>query len=92
MDIILYFQLHMVLLKTESKESWTWFLQNLRLSIAHSNGLVIQTDACKALELAMDNVFPGVEHTECLRHLAANFVNKFKGKVYADNLWPASLT
>ena len=67
-------------------------LQNLRRAIAHPNGLVIHTDACKGLEVVVDNVFPGVEHRECFRHLAANFVKKFKGKTYTDNLWPASLT
>ena len=80
------------MLETESEESWTWFLHNLRQAIAHPNGLVIHTDACKGLEVAVDNVFPGVEHRECMRHLAANFMKKFKGKVYTDNLWPASLT
>jgi transposase-like protein len=79
-------------LETESEESWTWSLQNLRRAIAHPNGLVIHTDACKGLEVAVDNVFSRVEHRECMRHLAANFGKKFKGKVYADNLWPASLT
>ena len=67
-------------------------MQNLRQAIAHPNGLVIHTDACKGLEVVVDNVFPGVEHRECMRHLAANFWKKFKGKVCADNLWPASLT
>jgi hypothetical protein len=67
-------------------------LQNLRRAIAHPNGLVIHTDACKGLEVAVDNVFPGVEHRECMCHLAANFGKKFKRKVHADNLWPASLT
>ncbi|KAM0871570.1 hypothetical protein ACQ4PT_039311 [Festuca glaucescens] len=79
-------------LEAESEESWTWFLQNLRRAIAHPNELVIHTDACKGLEVAVDNVFPAVEHRECMRHLAANFGKKFKVKVYADNLWPASLT
>jgi len=79
-------------LETESEESWTWFLQQLRRAIAHPEGLVIHTDACKGLEVAVDNVFPGVEHRECMRHLAANFMKKFKGKIYSDNLWPASLT
>jgi transposase-like protein len=79
-------------LETESEESWTWFLQNLRWAIAHPNGLVIHTDTCKGLEVVVDNVFPGVEHREYMRHLTANFGKKFKGKVYANNLWPTSLT
>ena len=37
-------------------------------------------------------MFPGVEHRECMRHLAANFSKIFKGKIFDDNLWPASLT
>ena len=45
-------------METESEESWTWFLHNLRRAIAHPNGLVILTDACKSLEVAVDNVFP----------------------------------
>ena len=49
-------------LEGESHESWTWFLQNLRELIGHPPGLVIQTDACKGLETAVEAVFPGVEH------------------------------
>nr|XP_020200415.1 uncharacterized protein LOC109786244 [Aegilops tauschii subsp. strangulata] len=79
-------------LETESSESWAWFLQNLRGLIGHPEGLVIHTDACKGLETAVEQVWPGVEHRECMRHLATNFRKKFKGKVYDDNIWAASLT
>jgi hypothetical protein len=83
-------------LETESIESWTWFLQNLRQVIGFPNGLVIHTDACKGLETAVDHVFPGVEHRECMRHLAANFGKQFKGrevKEYLEkHLWPSALT
>ena len=37
-------------------------------------------------------MFPGVEHRQCMCHLAANFMKKFNEKVYTDNLWPTSLT
>ena len=79
-------------LEVESEESWTWFLQNLRDLIGYPSGLVIQTDACKGLETAVEAVFPGVEHRECMRHLVQNFTKKFKGKVFTDNLWPAAYT
>ena len=79
-------------LEVESEESWVWFLQQLRNIIGTPSGLVIHTDACKGLETAVEIVFPGVEHRECMRHLAHNFKKKFKGKVYDENLWPASYT
>ena len=60
--------------------------------IGHPEGLVIHTDACKGLESAVDVVFQGVEHRECMRHLAANFSKKFKGIFFDENLWPCSLT
>ncbi|XP_039805077.1 uncharacterized protein LOC120669380 [Panicum virgatum] len=79
-------------LETESTESWTWWLQNLKQVVGFPEGLVIHIYACKGLEIAVDLVFPGVEHRECMRHLAANFGKRFKGKLFDDNLWPASLT
>ena len=57
-------------LEVESEESWVWFLQQLRTIIATPSGLVIHTAACKGLETAVEIVFPGVEHRECMQHLA----------------------
>jgi hypothetical protein len=79
-------------LEVESEESWIWFLQNLCDLIGRPPGLAIHTDACKGLDSAVEAVFPGVEHRECMRHLVQNFTMKFKGKVYTDNLWPAAYT
>jgi zinc finger SWIM domain-containing protein 3 len=79
-------------LEKESVGSWTWFLQNLRQVIGFPNGLVIHTDACKGLKTAVDQVFPGVEHKECRRHLVANFGKQSKRKVVDNNLWPSALT
>ena len=53
-------------LEVESEESWVWFLQQLRNIIGTPSGLVIYTDACKGLETAVEIVFPGVEHRECM--------------------------
>lgn len=60
-------------LETESSKSWAWFLENLRGLIGHPEGVVIHTDACKGLEKIVEQVWPGVEHRECMRHLATNF-------------------
>jgi hypothetical protein len=61
--------------------------------IGFPNGLVIHTDACKGLKTIVEDVFLGVEHRECMRHLAANVSkNKYKEKLIDDNLWLASLT
>lgn len=37
-------------------------------------------------------MFPEAEHRECMRHLAGNFMKKFTGNFFDDNLWPASYT
>jgi transposase-like protein len=79
-------------LKAETTESWTWFLEHLRAVIGHPDGLTIHADACKGLEIAIDKVFLAMEHRECMRHLATNFGKYYKGKIYDDNLWPTSLT
>ncbi len=44
------------------------------------------------LENAVDVVLPGVEHRECMRHLATSFTKKFKGKTFEDNLWRSAYT
>ena len=67
-------------------------MQRLRGVIGHPQGLVIHSDACNGLESVVDVVFPGVEHRECMRHLSNNFLNKFKGNIFEDNLWSASYT
>ena len=69
-------------LEGESNESWTWFMQRLREVIGHPEGLVIHTGASEGLENAVDVVFPGVEHKECMRHLATNLTKKFEGKIF----------
>ena len=52
--------------EVESEESWVWFLQQLRNVIGTPPSLAIKTDACKGLGSAVEIVFPGVEHRECM--------------------------
>jgi hypothetical protein len=57
------------------------------------DGLTIHTDACKGLETAAKVVFPRVEYRECMHRIAAHFkLQGFRGRLFDDNLWHASLT
>lgn len=76
--------------ESESTENWTWFMMQLKKAIGHPPVLAISSDACKGLSAAMKEVFPGIEHRECMRHLWANFKKKYRSDIYDKNMWPAA--
>jgi hypothetical protein len=49
----------------ESKDSWTWFLLQLRKAIGQHCPLAIHYDASKGLVRAVKDVFPQAEMREC---------------------------
>jgi hypothetical protein len=59
----------------ETKESWTWFLQQLRKAIGELPLLAVCSDACKGLTESVRDVFPQVERRECFRYLMQNYIN-----------------
>jgi len=79
-------------IETESTESWTWFIQNLKAAIGTPIGLAVSTDACKGLGEPVKDVYPSVEHRECMRHLWKNFKKHYSGDLFNYNMWPAAKT
>nr|GEV79062.1 hypothetical protein [Tanacetum cinerariifolium] len=56
------------------------------------DGLVISSNMQKGLEAAISDVYPSVEHRECIRHLYSNFKNKFRRDFFKSKLWFAART
>ncbi|GJZ46403.1 transposase, MuDR, MULE transposase domain protein, partial [Tanacetum coccineum] len=61
-------------------------------AIGTPNGLVISSDMQKGLEAAITQVYPDVEHRECMRHLYSNFKKQYRGDFFKFKLWGAANT
>jgi transposase-like protein len=59
--------------ESESKESWTWFLQQLKKAIGEPHLHAIHSDAFKGLTIAVQEVFPHAEWREYFIHLMQNY-------------------
>ena len=59
----------------EDEENWSWFLRNLRQAIPSlANAQIpVFSDRDKGLLASVQEVFPGMTHAYCLRHLEANW-------------------
>ncbi|KAL9680483.1 hypothetical protein QQ045_018362 [Rhodiola kirilowii] len=75
--------------EAETKETWTWFIQNLLSDIHNSkdNKWTFISDQQKGLVEALKDLTPGSEHRLCVRHLYANFSKIYKGKELKDAMW-----
>ncbi|GJW72581.1 ribonuclease H-like domain-containing protein [Tanacetum coccineum] len=76
----------------ENTNSWEWFLKLLKKAIGTPNGLVISSDMQKGLGAAITQVYPDVEHRECMRHMYSNFKKQFRGDFFKFNIWGAANT
>jgi hypothetical protein len=60
---------------SETNENWSWLMEKLRAAIGTPR---------------VKEAFPIVEHRECMFHLVNNFKKRWHGKIFDDNLWPAT--
>jgi hypothetical protein len=75
---------------SETNKNWIWFMERLRDAIGSPLGLAICTDAGQAVMTGVKEVFPNVEHRECMLHLVKNFKKKHTGQIFDDHLWAAA--
>ena len=62
----------------------------MKVAIGTPIGLAISTDTCKGLGKAVQDVYPSVEHRECMRHLWKNFKKRYSGDLFNYNMWPVA--
>ena len=75
---------------SETNENWIWFMERLKDARGTPPGLTICTDCGQAVITGVSEVFPNVEHRECMWHLVQNFKKRFSGKVFDEHLWAAA--
>ncbi|XP_016164203.1 uncharacterized protein LOC107606680 [Arachis ipaensis] len=71
------------IVESESTESWSFFLTNLRHHVTPQNGLLVISDRSQAIKAALsadDSGWhpPRAYHAYYIRHMAANFMTRFK--------------
>ncbi|XP_015963421.1 uncharacterized protein LOC107487317 [Arachis duranensis] len=81
------------IVESESTESWSFFLTNLRRHVTPQDGSLVISDKSQAIKVALsadDSGWhpPRANHAYCIRHMTANFMTRFKsaeGKRYLIN-------
>ncbi|XP_028104923.1 uncharacterized protein LOC114303944 [Camellia sinensis] len=84
------FSLAVGVVECECKESWTFFLQHLRIILSDAlptRPWTIMFDGQKGLDTIMTEILPEASHKRCCMHLFNNFRGKFPGMILRKNFW-----
>ncbi|XP_019179510.1 PREDICTED: uncharacterized protein LOC109174707 [Ipomoea nil] len=85
------FPIAFAIVEGELKDSWLWFLKRLDSDLnisSNPHAWTLISDKQKGLIPAVEELFPGMEHRFCVRHMHANFVKDgFSGNVLKQKLW-----
>ncbi|KAK8540850.1 hypothetical protein V6N13_038593 [Hibiscus sabdariffa] len=75
------FPIAWAVVEVENRETWAWFLENLRIDLHLIDGekFTVISDMQKGLLEEISLNLPKVEHRFCARHIYANWRKKYKG-------------
>ncbi|XP_025636000.1 uncharacterized protein [Arachis hypogaea] len=84
------------IVESESTESWSFFLTNLRRRVTSQDGLLVISDRSQAIKATLSSDDSGWHpsrafYAYCIRHMAVNFMTRFnsaKDKRYLINAGP----
>ncbi|KAL7598049.1 hypothetical protein Lser_V15G25294 [Lactuca serriola] len=77
--------------KTESRESWTWFLSRLKECFGDMPYLAIISDRANSIEMDIQAMFPNAYHRFCCHHLLMNMRTKIRKQQRMEILfWEAA--
>ena len=81
----------------ENIDSWGWFLACIRNRVTQRTGICVISDRHSGIMAAMSDphlgwAAPFAYHRICMRHLASNFMTRFKDKILKNLVCIATLT
>ena len=90
------FPLAFAITEGENIDSWGWFLTCIRTRVTHRRGLCVISNRHLGIMAAMSDVHlgwsePYTYHRVCMRHLASNFMTRFKDKILKNLMCRAAL-
>ncbi|KAI4313356.1 hypothetical protein L6164_026342 [Bauhinia variegata] len=86
------FPLPIVVVESELKESWLWFLELLHDIVGDTrNGIkyTLMSDGQKGLPHAVSQIFPIAYYRHCLKHLLNNFKAEYPHLLLRGHYWEA---
>ncbi|XP_028063588.1 uncharacterized protein LOC114266862 [Camellia sinensis] len=87
------FPLALAVVKGECKDSWSFFLHNLRTIMEDalpSRPWTIMSDQQRGLDKIVSDIIPEATHRRCCMHLYNNFIAKFPGLIVRKQFWRAA--
>ncbi|KAM6553838.1 hypothetical protein CsatB_014600 [Cannabis sativa] len=72
---------------SENNDSWTYFLQKLRVAIGVVENLVFVSDRHQSIDHAVELIFPKAVHCACYHHIVMNVNAKFKTDAFHNQIY-----